>query len=79
MTFEGKDTITTLQSDTVQVSRGPAAAFVAVKHPGTNGGGFVGSNSANPFDNANYFTNIIQIITQMLIPIALIFEKGYVL
>ncbi len=51
MTFEGKDTITTLQGDTVQVSRGPVAAFVAIKHLGTNGGGFFGANSAHPFEN----------------------------
>jgi potassium-transporting ATPase potassium-binding subunit len=42
MTFEGKDTIIGLQGDTVQVSRGPVAAFVAIKHIGTNGGGFFG-------------------------------------
>ena len=38
MTFEGKDTMVTLQGDTVQVSRGPVAAFVAPKQIGTNGG-----------------------------------------
>jgi K+-transporting ATPase ATPase A chain len=48
MTFEGKDTITTLQGDTVQVSRGPVAAFVPIKHVGTNGGGFFGANGAHP-------------------------------
>lgn len=79
MTFEGKDNITTLQGDRVQVSRGPVAAFVAIKHLGTNGGGFFGPNSAHPFENPNYFTNIIEIISQMLIPIALIFALGYVL
>ncbi|XVJ65388.1 MAG: potassium-transporting ATPase subunit KdpA [Lacibacter sp.] len=79
MTFEGKDTINNLQGDTVQVSRGPVAAFVAIKHLGTNGGGFFGANSAHPFENPSYFTNIIQIITQMLIPLALIFSLGYVL
>lgn len=79
MTFEGKDNITTLQGDSVQVSRGPVAAFVAIKHLGTNGGGFFGPNSAHPFENPNYFTNIIEIISQMLIPIALIFALGYVL
>lgn len=41
MTFEGKDTMVSLQGDTVEVSRGPAAAFVAIKHIGTNGGGFL--------------------------------------
>jgi K+-transporting ATPase ATPase A chain len=79
MTFEGKDSITTLQGDSVQVSRGPVAAFVAIKHLGTNGGGFFGPNSAHPFESPNYFTNIIEIVTQMLIPIAMIFALGYVL
>jgi K+-transporting ATPase ATPase A chain len=44
--YKGKDTITTLQHDTVQVSRGPVAGFVAIKHLGTNGGGWYGANSA---------------------------------
>lgn len=48
MTFEGKYEITTLQGDQVEVSRGPAAAFIAIKHIGTNGGGFFGANSAHP-------------------------------
>lgn len=77
MTFEGKDTIMTLQGETVQVSRGPVAAFVAIKHLGTNGGGFFAANSAHPLENPNYFTNTILMITQMLIPIALIFAGGY--
>lgn len=79
MAFEGKDTITNLQGDTVQVSRGPVAAFVAIKHLGTNGGGFFGANSAHPLENPNYLTNIIEMIAQMLIPIALIFTLGYIL
>lgn len=79
MTFEGKDTITTLQGDSVQVSRGPAAAFVAIKHLGTNGGGFFGVNSAHPFENPNYFTNMLEMIAQMLIPFAMIFALGYYL
>jgi K+-transporting ATPase ATPase A chain len=79
MTFEGKDTITTLQGDTVQVSRGTVASFVAIKHLGTNGGGFFGVNSAHPFENPNYFTNVVQMITQMLIPFAMIFALGFFL
>lgn len=79
MTFLGKDTITNLQGDTVQVSRGPVAAFTAIKHLGTNGGGFFGANSAHPFENPNYFTNVVEIVTQMLIPIAMIFALGYML
>ena len=79
MTFEGKDSITNLQGDTVQVSRGPVAAFVAIKQIGTNGGGFFGPNSAHPFENPSYFTNIIETISIFLIPIAMIFALGYVL
>lgn len=40
MTFEGKDHITTLEGQKSDISRGPVAAFVAIKHLGTNGGGF---------------------------------------
>lgn len=79
MNIEGKETITTLQGDTVQVSRGPAAAFIAIKHIGTNGGGFYGVNSAHPLENPNYFTNMIELIAQVIIPIAMIFALGYYL
>jgi K+-transporting ATPase ATPase A chain len=77
MTFEGKDTITTLQGSSQDVSRGPAAAFVAIKHVGTNGGGFFGTNSAHPFENPTYFSNMVEMIAQMLIPFAMIFAFGY--
>jgi K+-transporting ATPase ATPase A chain len=79
MTFKQKATMYTLQGDTVQVSRGPVAAFTAIKHLGTNGGGFFGANSAHPFENPNYFTNMVEIVTQMLIPFALVFALGYVI
>lgn len=79
MTMLGKDSITTLQGDTVQVSRGPVAAFVAIKQLGTNGGGFFGPNSAHPFENPTYFTNMIENISIFLIPIALVFAFGYIL
>lgn len=77
--FDCKDTITTLQGDSVQVSRGPAAGMIAIKHLGTNGGGWFGANSAHPFENPNYFTNMIEMIAQVLIPIALIFAMGHYL
>lgn len=77
MGFEGKDSYTSLQGDTVQVSRGPVAAFVPIKHLGTNGGGFFGANSAHPLENPSYFTNIIQMIAQLIIPFSMIFAFGY--
>lgn len=79
MTFEGKDKIVTLQGDEVEVSRGPAAAFVAIKHLGTNGGGFFGVNSAHPFENPSYLTNCVELWTQLLIPFGMIFALGFYL
>ncbi|WP_138475799.1 potassium-transporting ATPase subunit KdpA [Dyadobacter bucti] len=79
MTFEGKDSIVTMQGDTVAVSTGPVAAFVAIKHLGTNGGGFYGTNSAHPLENPNYLTNMVEMFSQMIIPLAMIFALGFFL
>lgn len=79
MTLEGRDTITTLEGQTQNVSRGPVAAFVAIKQLGTNGGGFYGPNSANPMENPNYLTNIVENVSIVLIPIAMIFALGFIL
>jgi K+-transporting ATPase ATPase A chain len=79
MTFKGKDSFISLQGDTVHVSRGPAAAMVAIKQLGTNGGGFFGANSAQPLENPNYFTNMVENISIVLIPIAMVFALGQIL
>lgn len=79
MTWEGKETITTLQGQEQVVSRGPAAAMVAIKQAGTNGGGFFGVNSAHPLENPTYLTNMVENILIVLIPIAMVFALGYYL
>lgn len=75
--FDGKDSIVTLQGDSVQVSRGPAAGMIAIKQLGTNGGGWFGVNSAHPLENPNYLTNAVETISILLIPIALVFALGF--
>ncbi|WP_426477446.1 potassium-transporting ATPase subunit KdpA [Chryseobacterium sp. CBSDS_008] len=79
MTFEGKDYVITLEGQKADVSRGPVSAFVAIKHLGTNGGGFFGANSAHPLENPNYITNMTEMIAQMIIPFALVFALGFYL
>ena len=79
MNFEGKEQIITLQGDTVSVSRGPSAAMIGIKQIGTNGGGFFGTNSAHPLENPNYWTNMVENISIILIPTAMIFALGYYL
>jgi K+-transporting ATPase ATPase A chain len=75
--YAGKDQFISLQGDTVNVSRGPAAQMIAIKHLGTNGGGWFGANSAHPLENPNYLTNITEIVSQMIIPIAMVLCFGY--
>ncbi|MDX2001623.1 MAG: potassium-transporting ATPase subunit KdpA [Chitinophagales bacterium] len=77
--YDGKDSIVTLQGDTVGVSRGPAAGMIAIKHLGTNGGGWFGVNSAHPLENPNFLTNSVELVAQVIIPIALIFALGFYL
>jgi K+-transporting ATPase ATPase A chain len=79
MNFEGKAQYISMQGDTVHVSRGPAAAMIAIKQLGTNGGGYYGPNSSHPLENPNYFTNIVEDVSIMLIPIALVFALGYII
>jgi K+-transporting ATPase ATPase A chain len=50
---------------------GPAASQVAIKHLGTNGGGFFNTNSAHPFENPTPLSNFIEIVAIFLIPGAL--------
>lgn len=58
------------------VPLGPVASQVAIKQSGTNGGGFFGVNSAHPLENPNAFTNLIEMISILLIPAALCFTFG---
>lgn len=75
--YAGKDKFISLQGDTVSVSRGPAAQMIAIKHLGTNGGGYFGANSAHPLENPNYLTNMTEIVAQFIIPVAMILAFGY--
>lgn len=79
MTFEGKQTITTLEGVSQDISQGPVAAIVAIKQLGTNGGGFFGTNSSHPLENPSYLTNMIECISIILIPMALIWALGFYL
>ncbi|MBM7420322.1 MULTISPECIES: potassium-transporting ATPase subunit KdpA [Chryseobacterium] len=77
MTFSGKDKMITLEGKNVEVSTGPVAAFVPIKHVGTNGGGFFGANGAHPLENPNYFTNMVEMFAQFIIPMAMVFAFGH--
>lgn len=75
--YEGKDQFISVQGDTVNVSRGPAAGMIAIKHLGTNGGGYFGVNSAHPLENPSYLTNMVEMMSQVIIPVAMIIAFGF--
>jgi K+-transporting ATPase ATPase A chain len=58
------------------ISLGPVASQLAIKHLGTNGGGFFNANSAHPFENPNAFTDFLLILAETLIPAALTYTFG---
>lgn len=78
-TLSGAKKVITLQGDTVHVATGPVASMISIKEVGTNGGGYFGPNSSHPFENPNYFTNLIENFSILFIPIALVFAFGYYL
>lgn len=79
MTLEGKQTVTTLEGTEQTISQGPVAAVVAIKQLGTNGGGFFGVNSSHPLENPTYISNMVECISIILIPMALIWAMGFYL
>ena len=56
---------------------GPAASQIAIKQLGTNGGGFFGVNSAHPFENPTAWSNLFELASIILIPVALVFTFGH--
>ncbi|MCL4359179.1 MAG: potassium-transporting ATPase subunit KdpA [Candidatus Thermoplasmatota archaeon] len=65
-------------SVTYKVPLGSVATLEAIKNIGTNGGGFYGANAAFPFENPNWFTNITEFTSFLLIPLGSIIALGKV-
>ena len=71
-----KEVVTVENKETQVIPMGPAASQIAIKQLGTNGGGFFGTNSAYPLENPTPLTNMLQVISILLIPTALCFTFG---
>ena len=52
------------------------AAFLTIKQLGTNGGGFFGPNSTHPFENPSFWTNALEMISIIIIPMACVWMFG---
>lgn len=58
------------------VPLGPQASQVAPKQLGTNGGGYNGANSAHPLENPTPLSNLIELLSLLLVPAGLCFSFG---
>src|SRR6201997_1799292 len=61
---------------TQSIGMGPVASQEAIKMLGTNGGGFFNVNSAHPFENPTGFTNLVEMLSVLIIPAGLVFMYG---
>jgi K+-transporting ATPase ATPase A chain len=69
--------VTTLQNGMSQtIPLGPAASQIAIKQLGTNGGGFFGMNSAFPLENPTALSNLLQVLSILLLPSSLCVAFG---
>jgi K+-transporting ATPase ATPase A chain len=84
-TFSEYKTVTLLQPTTDAngnavteqvLAVGPAASQIAIKQLGTNGGGFFNVNSAHPFENPTPLSNLIEMLSILIIPAALCYTFG---
>lgn len=62
---------------TQKIPLGPVAPMVAIKQLGSNGGGWYGPNSSVPLENPTPFSNFLEMIAILLIPVAVIFMLGF--
>ena len=73
------ESITGATGDTTEnqfIPGGPAASQIAIKQLGSNGGGFFGTNSAHPFENPTVLSNLLEMLSVLLIPFSLCFTFG---
>ncbi len=74
--FKHYETVQSLNGLKQIIPMGPAASQIGIKQLGTNGGGFFNANSAHPFENPTPFSNLLEMLSILLIPAALTFTYG---
>ena len=69
-------TVQTLEGKNQDIAMGPMAALVAIKHLGTNGGGFLGDNSSTPLENPTILSNMVEMYAMAILPGACVIVFG---
>jgi len=60
--FNAYATATTLEGAKQVIAQGPIASQEAIKELGTNGGGFLNTNSSHPYENPTGLTDLIEML-----------------
>ncbi len=58
------------------IATGPVASQLAIKHLGTNGGGFFNANAAHPYENPTPLTDFLLTLAETVIALALCYTFG---
>ncbi|MEG1609029.1 MAG: potassium-transporting ATPase subunit KdpA, partial [Clostridia bacterium] len=74
--FSGSIAYVGLDGQSSNLYLGGAASQIIIKQLFTNGGGFFGTNSAYPFENPTSFSNLVQCLSILVIPVGLCFTFG---
>ncbi|MGL4850195.1 MAG: potassium-transporting ATPase subunit KdpA [Clostridium sp.] len=74
--LKGIESFKTITGHFQSIMLGPIASLEAIKHLGTNGGGFFAANSAHPFANPTIVTNFIEMISMTILPGSFIVAFG---
>ena len=69
-------TATTVEGASQTIALGPVASQISIKMLGSNGGGYFNANAAHPFENPTPFSNLVQLISILVLPIATVFAFG---
>lgn len=76
-TFDGGPVATPIDASAgmteQKIALGPVSPMVAVKQLGTNGGGWYGPNSAVSLENPTPFSNLLETLAIILIPVSIAF------
>lgn len=74
--FDANIIVKTLEGTYQVIAMGPIAALEIIKHLGTNGGGFLGANSATPLENPTIISDMIELWSMMILPGACVITFG---
>ena len=73
---DGKPIMETVGVTEQTLPMGPVASQIAIKQLGTNGGGFFNVNSAHPFENPTPLSNLLELLSILVISAALCHTFG---